>query len=265
MICSRLACTLLVAIYLAGPTLFWKVTSHDPCMWILKACDQFLFTLCTHRVRYIGGWSRCSLFRSVLTVLKLLYLADFNLNASTLQPVVGDNVTLYCSSGLSKAIDVMVNFTFQAHNKTELETKQFVCNESDYHLGNKWIHRTGTAPHDCILEIIGVDEGDSGMYQCIGDLRSSGIGESEDAPSNIVNVSVITHEDTLLQAFVTIVTPVNESTQVISISIGATMFLILLALSIIGWLIRRRYYNNEQDQPYVPIGGGSIAEREGKT
>ena len=194
--------------------------------------------------------------------MKLLYLADFNLIASTLQPVVGDNVTLYCSSGLSKAIDVMVNFTFQTHNKTELITKQFVCNGSDYHLENKWIHRNGTVPHDCILEIIGVDESDSGTYQCIGDLRSTATGESEDAPSNIVNVSVIAHGDTLLPAFVTIVTPVNESTQVISISIGATMFLILLALSIIGGLIRRKYYNSE---PYVPIGEGSIAEREGKT
>ena len=193
--------------------------------------------------------------------MKLLYLADFNLNASTLQPVVGDNVTLYCSSGLSKAIDVMVIFTFQTHNKTELETKQFVCNGSDYHLGNKWlIHRTGTAPHDCILEIIDVDGSDSGMYQCTGDLRSSGLGESEDLPSNIVNVSVIAYEDAL---FPVLVTTVN--TKIISISIGATLLLILIVLSVIGWRIKKRYYNNEQDQPYVPIGGGSIAEREGKT
>ena len=181
-----------------------------------------------------------------------------------MQPVVGDNVTLYCSSGLSKAIDVTVNFIFQTHNNTKLVTKQFVCNGSDYHLGNKWlIHRNGTAPHDCILEIIGVDGSDGGTYQCIGDLRSSGIGESEDIPSNIVNVSVIVYEDDL----VTIVTPINEftNTKIISISIGTTMILILIALSVIGWRIKKKYYNNEQDQPYEPIGEGSIAEREGKT
>ena len=108
-----------------------------------------------------------------------------------------------------------------------------------------------------------MDESDSGTYQCIGDLRSSGIGESEDIPLNIVNVSVIAYEDNLLPALVTTVTPVN--TKIISISIGATLLLILIALSVIGWRIKKKYYNNEQDQPYVPIGEGSIAEREGKT
>ena len=108
-----------------------------------------------------------------------------------------------------------------------------------------------------------MDESDSGTYQCIGDLRSSGIGESEDIPLNIVNVSVIAYEDNLLPALVTTVTPVN--TKIISISIGATLLLILIALSVIGWRIKKKYYNNEQDQPYEPIGEGSIAEREGKT
>ena len=198
--------------------------------------------------------------------LETIVLADFNLKASTLQPVFGDNVTLHCSSGLSKAIDVTVNFIFQTHSKAKLITKQFVCNESEYHLGNKWwIRRTGTIPHDCILEIIGVDGSDSGMYQCIGDLRSSATGESEGAPSNTVNISVIAHEDTISPAFVTIVTSVNESTEVISISIGATMLLILIALFVIGWRIRKKYYDNEQGQPYVPIDERSIAEREGKT
>ena len=183
-----------------------------------------------------------------------------------MQPVFGDNVTLHCSSGLSKAIDVTVNFTFQTHSKAKPVIKEFVCNESEYHVGNKWwIRRTDSIPHDCILEIIGVDGSDSGMYQCIGDLRSSTTGESEDAPSNTVNISVIANEDTFSPAFVTIGTPVNESTEVISISIGATMLLILIALFVVGWRIRKKYYDNEQGQPYVAIGEGSAAEREGKT
>ena len=198
--------------------------------------------------------------------MQLLYSADFSLKASTLQPVFGDNVTLHCSSGLSKAIDVTVNFTFQPHSKAKPVIKEFVCNESEYHVGNKWwIRRTDSIPHDCILEIVGVDGSDSGMYQCIGDLRSSTTGESEDAPSNTVNISVIANEDTFSPAFVTIGTPVNESTEVISISIGATMLLILIALFVVGWRIRKKYYDNEQGQPYVAIGEGSAAEREGKT
>ena len=183
-----------------------------------------------------------------------------------MQPVFGDNVTLHCSSGLSKAIDVTVNFTFQTHSKAKPIIKEFVCNESEYHVGNKWwIRRTDSIPHDCILEIIGVDGSDSGMYQCIGDLRSNTTGESEDAPSNTVNISVIANEDILSPAFVTIGTPVNESTEVISICIGATMLLILIALFVVGWRIRKKYYDNEQGQPYVAIGEGSAAEREGKT
>lgn len=183
-----------------------------------------------------------------------------------MQPVFGDNVTLHCSSGLSKAIDVTVNFTFQTHSKAKPIIKEFVCNESEYHVGNKWwIRRTDSVPHDCILEIVGVDGSDSGMYQCIGDLRSSTTGESEDAPSNTVNISVIANEDILSPAFATIGTPVNESTEVISISIGATMLLILIALFVVGWRIRKKYYDNEQGQPYVAIGEGSAAEREGKT
>ena len=197
-----------------------------------------------------------------------MYLADFNLKASTLQPVFGDNVTLHCSSGLSKAIDVTVNFTFQTRSKTKPITKQFVCNESEYHVGNKWwIRRTGSIPHDCILEIVGVDGSDSGMYQCIGDLRSSAAGESENAASNTVNISVIAYEDTFSPAFVTAVTLVNESTEVpvISISIGATMLLILIALFLVGWRIRKKYYDNKQRQPYLPIGEGGIPPRGGKT
>lgn len=86
----------------------------------------------------------------------------------------GNNVTLFCSSGLnsssdSSSLDLPVWFIFKAWSNDSI-TKSMECGQSHAKLSDgDWIvTRQDSPPYDCVLMIINFGSEDVGKYSCFG-------------------------------------------------------------------------------------------------
>ena len=169
------------------------------------------------------------------------------------QPVVGDDVELRSSSGLSTN-NITVRFEYSLiYNEDVEKIKIATCepNMTEPKFVGKWmIFRSNVTPFDCRLVILNATIADSGYYESVGLLpNGDGNGEYQYASSNIVELIVRVGESTLV--------PVALETSNISIFIAAmiaTFIGIMIAVLVIVVLIVR-WKKRQNRRPYNRLRG----------